>query len=194
LIPSFSIAIIVSIPAYFALKFEKISDLPTETKGFWTFSNFGETNIFRYYVLILMLFETVIPITILAVFNLLSVHRFKKIMKEKIRRQQENKRAEKANIRFTKLIIALTFICIVIRSIDSCSAILYRMILFFRINLTEDQSAVMYLVKHSLLALMFISHALDCSLYYMFDNQIKTLFKKKQVTTSERTDRCRIFC
>ncbi len=200
MIPSFSIAFLSIIPAYFALKFEKVSDSPTETKGFWTFSYFGETNIFRYYVLIMLLFEIVIPITILTVFNLLSVHRFKKIMREKIRRQKDNKKnktaekAEKANIRFTKLIIALTFICIVIRSIDSCSSVFYRLILFYKINLTEDQSAVMYLVKHSVLALMFGAHALDCLLYYIYDKQIKALFKRKSVATSERADRCRIFC
>jgi hypothetical protein len=164
LIFSFSFSVIVITPAYFAIEVKKISDMPTETKGFWTFNYFGQTSFFKYYSVILLLFETVIPITILTLFNVMSVHKFRKLMKQKMRIQQNKnriKKAEKANLRFTKLIIALTFICIVTRTIDSSSSIFLRMTLLFKIDLTENQTALLNLVKIICMGLLFSAHALD---------------------------------
>ena len=176
----YSIAVIFFLPAYFAVKFIKASNRADETKGYWTLTEFGETTVFKCYSLILLVFETIIPLLILIILNVATLYTFNKLMTNKQRRtsqSSDNRNALKANGRFTVLIIALTFICIVTRVFDSSSAIYYRVNLFFDVQLSDLQLALIICLKHIFLFLLFTAHSLDGLMYYIYDKKMSSIFR-----------------
>lgn len=66
-----------------AISIVKLSDSPTETKAYWTFSEFGTSNTFLAYTYVSLLIEILIPILVLAVMNTISVVKFKSMMAQK---------------------------------------------------------------------------------------------------------------
>ena len=90
----------------------------------------------------------------------------------------DNRRADQANNRFTKLTITLTFICIVARTFDTIIAIFNRLRLVYGWILSDDLEALLKLVRAVSYFISFSAHALDGILYYFFDKKIKGLFIK----------------
>lgn len=164
---------ILTVPFYFGVQVVKSSDSPTS--GYWTLTEFGETSFFKIYSVLIMLIESVIPLITLMVLNKISLAKFKIIMWMVV---QDNRRADQANNRFTKLILTLTFICIVTRSFDIAITIYNRAKLFFRIELTEDLNALLRLVRNVSYLLVFAAHALDGLLYYFSDKKMKSIFSR----------------
>ena len=80
LIISFIIPVVFFIPAFTGVKFVRVSD----TKAYWTVT---ETNTIFYqvYALIVLLFENIFPIALLIFLNTVSVVKFKRLMKSKMR-------------------------------------------------------------------------------------------------------------
>ena len=130
-----------------------------------------------------MFIESLVPLVSLIVLNKISLSKFKRIMWMVV---LDNKRADRANNRFTKLIITLTFICIVTRSFDTVMSLSHRAVLFFRIDLTEDLNALLRLFRNVSYLLVFGSHACDGVLYYFYDKKMKSLFRRKPVPASSK--------
>ena len=185
MITCYSVASVFFIPGFFAIKFQKMSTMPDEVQsnkimGYWTLTEFGLSTFFKVYSLILLLFETIIPLGVLITMSVISLRKFRKIMvrKRSIKNDKKNFIIA-AEMNFTRLIIALTSICILTRTFDSIMAIYYREKLFFDIKFSETLDAMLYFIKHISTGLLFGAHSLDGLLYYSYDIQMKRLFDKK---------------
>jgi len=183
LITCYSVASVFFIPGFFAIKFQKISILPDDVQsnkimGFWTLTEFGLSTFFKVYSLILLLFETIIPLGVLITMSVISLRKFRKLMISKRSISMDGSYIIAAEMNFTRLIIALTSICILTRTFDSIMAIYYREKLFFDIKFSETLDAMLYFIKHISTGLLFGAHSLDGLLYYSYDIQMKRLFNQ----------------
>ena len=184
MITCYSVASVFFIPGFFAIKFQKNSILPDDVQsnkimGFWTLTEFGLSTFFKVYSLILLLFETIIPLGVLITISVISLRKFRKLMISKRSISMDGSYIIAAEMNFTRLIIALTSICILTRTFDSIMAIYYREKLFFDIKFSETLDAMLYFIKHISTGLLFGAHSLDGLLYYSYDIQMKRLFDKK---------------
>ncbi len=183
MITCYSVASVFFIPGFFAIKFQKISILPDDVQsnkimGFWTLTEFGLSTFFKVYSLILLLFETIIPLGVLITMSVISLRKFRKLMISKRSISMDGSYIIAAEMNFTRLIIALTSICILTRTFDSIMAIYYREKLFFDIKFSETLDAMLYFIKHISTGLLFGAHSLDGLLYYSYDIQMKRLFNQ----------------
>jgi hypothetical protein len=174
----------------------KLSNSPTETSGYLMFST-SSKNIFNSLVapMGVLFLEIVFPILHLTTFNIVALLRFKKVIDNKRKvlndpsgKSKRNKLSEKANHRFTRLIITLTFICILTRVFDMLTSILMRLkrsvdLLgpngFLDSFLSNENNALLFLLKQTSFMLLFWSHALDGVLYFFYDKQMESLWNKK---------------
>ena len=183
MITCYSVASVFFIPGFFAIKFQKNSILPDDVQsnkimGFWTLTEFGLSTFFKVYSLILLLFETIIPLGVLITISVISLRKFRKLMISKRSISMDGSYIIAAEMNFTRLIIALTSICILTRTFDSIMAIYYREKLFFDIKFSETLDAMLYFIKHISTGLLFGAHSLDGLLYYSYDIQMKRLFNQ----------------
>lgn len=176
--------ILAVLPIYFGVNIVKLTDSPVseaETKGYWALNEFGNTTLFKSYAVMALLFEYLTPLPMLITLNILTVIKFKKVMANKIEvvgRSSETQRAEKAMIRFTRLIITLTFINIVTRTLDSCITVFFRFKIFFNVKISDEVDAILDLARYVSLIPFFGAHALDGVLYYIYDKNMRSLFSR----------------
>jgi hypothetical protein len=153
-----------------------MSNSKTETEGYWRLTDFGNSNFFKAYSVLILLLETIVPLVILLVFNIITLIKFKSIMSKKKRLTNTKTKAKKATIKFTKLILALTFICILARTFDNITAIFKRLKTFYYFQISDEFTALIDLNKQIAYALLFAVHALDGILYFIYDKEIKRVF------------------
>ncbi len=180
------VPILLVIPIPFAITIRKVSDSPTETLGLWTLTDFGNTLFFKVYSVCTLFLESILPLILLISLNTIVHTRFKKLMakKSKALQKQSQKKAEKANNTFTRLIITLTFICIVSRTFDTSIDVFVRAKIFFHFPLSDELYAMAYFIRYVAIFVLLTSHALDGLLYYFFDRNFRALFSRNQVQKS----------
>lgn len=163
------------------LKIVKVDD----NQAYWTLP---ESNVafYQVYVLTVPLVETIIPTVALTIMNIISLVKFNRLIKLKrlISANSGSAYADKANMRFTRLIVALTFICIFARTFDLALAMLFRAKTFLGLSLVDDTTwMILSVLQKFALFSLFSAHALDAILYYHYDTLIKRvlfdLFKKQ---------------
>ncbi len=155
-----------------------MSDSPTETMGYWALTDFGKTSFWKLYSVIIVFIEFILPVLTLCVINAISWAKLRDTLSTKTRITPKNERNnQKANVRFTKIIIILTSICILTRFFDGVMAIFYRLKLFLELNLSDELTALTDLIKFVSLFLMYASHALDGLIYYFYDTNFKRIFQ-----------------
>ena len=176
------------IPSYFGLKVIQVTDSRAEAnvlnftgEAYFQIglSDFGEGSVFKLYGLVLALFEALFPIMSLSIMNIISICKFKKIMREKRRKSEANvltagerSRIDRAEIKFTILIIALTFIQIFCRIFDITAAIFRRLKYVGNANINLSDSLIAVLSELSVF-LMLSAHSFDGILYFFFCTQLK---------------------
>ena len=171
------------LPGSFALNVVEVSDSPTDNY-FQIHLNPDLTQnrlvklIFQFYEIAIAFFEGIFPIMSLTVMNIISIRKFKRIMKDKREMSEgkglmtEKRRFEKADIRFTKLIILLTFIQILTRLFDCIISILLRIKYIENIRIDVSDSLIFFLREVSSI-LLISAHSFDGVLYFLYDTQVK---------------------
>ena len=179
LITCFVVPIIFLSPFPIALQITKVSNSSTETMGYWTLNDIGKTLWFRLYSVIILFIEFVLPVLTLCFNNLISWVKFRNAIKRKkrIKGKQDRVIDREANIRFTKMILVLTLICIVTRFIDAVIAIFYRIKLFFELQFSDESTALLELFRVIGWFLLFTAHALDGLIYFFYDINFRNAFK-----------------
>ena len=174
----FAVSTTILLPAFLAIKVVKSSDSPTETKGYWELNAFGQTAFFKIYSVLLLLVENIIPLITLIVLNKKALSKFKKVMWMVV---LDNRRADRANIRFTRLTFTLTFICIAVRTLDTIIGVFNRGTLVFSWKLSYEQDALLRFIRTISFFFLFGAHAFDNILYFIYDKKLKSLFYKDPV-------------
>lgn len=185
------IPILIVIPVYSAVEIVKLTDSPAENGGFWTLNDFGQCTPFKVYAIVTLLLENVIPVVTLIVLNTITLLKFKRmiwtVLADNRLTNLDASRFSDFNYRYTKLITALTFICIVTRLFDSYVDITNRMRLFCRLVLSDELDALVLFVRAIAFLQLFTVHSLDGILYFVYDKKLKNLFQENflgAITTS----------
>ena len=160
-------------PLYLSITIAKVSDSPLETRGYWSPSELSKTRYFRIYALLMLLMESPIPLVALIALNIAVLVKFRKIMANKRRLRGGGQRVDGAISRFTRLILALSLICIVTRSIDATIAVLRRLNAADLITLSDQYKTVLNFFSRVSIFLMLAEHGLDVLLYYRYDNNLR---------------------
>lgn len=163
----FSLPIIVCIPIYFAFQVNKCS----ATKGFLTLTEFGETVIYQYYFICLIFLENIVPVVSLILLNTTFLVRLKTV-KNGLRSNGNEAGFNSVKITTTKLIIFLTFICIVTRAFDLTVVITNRLRFSSFFSPTDEMVAAIKLLRSISYFLLVAAHALEGILYYCYDRSI----------------------
>lgn len=168
----------------------KLTDSPIETRGYWTKTDFGRTNIFKIYIILIFCFKNILSLVTLITFNLKSLIRFKTLLETvegdnnqctvsmisfREDQNQDGHRVaiKKVNARFTKMVISLTFICISTRFFDLAVCGFFTQRIVFSVDLIND--FLEQLLSALNVFVLITAHALDGLLYYYYDENMKML-------------------
>lgn len=158
-------------PVYLA---STVSKAPTdETKGCYTGPP-DPHDVFKIYFAFVFIIESIIPVVTLLVLNVISLIRLKIVANTLDRRSPVNGTGfTSAKIQATKLIILLTFICIVTRALDCTLGIVNRLRIGSLLSLADEEEAIVALLRAISFSLLFAAHALDGILYYCYDRSLR---------------------
>lgn len=158
----------------------KLSNSPNETRGYWTLNEFGKTKFFGVYALVIILLEFVIPLAMLIVLNLKSLIIFRRMlgMLANRRADQETRRFLDFNTRFTKLVIILTFICILTRTFDMMVNLGHRAVLLFFPDASDELVELFLFLRTVNFLVLITAHAFDGLFYYLYDAKMRNLLGK----------------
>ena len=138
----------------------------------------GQSQFYSYYVLVSLFIETVIPMCLLFIFSIMNITEFKKIMANKLKMVgEENQRMRRTELRFTKLIIILTFIFILAHTLDTMSTISMRFVNILQL-LGPSQPftlSIISLCRQISYFVVFFQHATGIFVYFLMDKNIKGL-------------------
>lgn len=174
----FALSIVAVAPFYFTVTVSRASDSPSETHGFWMASATSNNVFFRSYIAFMYAMETIIPLLTLIALNIVSLIKFNKIMETKRQLQQDGQRIDEAVSRFTRLILALSVICIFTRSFDTTFTFLYRVRVLKLISVSDQvDSLIIFFARFSYM-LMIAEHGFDVLVYHLYDSNLRAYFQR----------------
>ncbi len=165
----FVLPIILVGPGFLAFQVVKSSNRTNETNGYLTTTEFGSTKFFQMYFIIVLLFESVIAVVILLVLNVISLVR----LKNQLAVVRNDVSYQTIKVQITKLIILLTFICVLTRTIDLAITIIVRLNMS-ALNLTNESDFFLLLSRSVAYFQLLLAHAFDGVFYYSYDNLLKS--------------------
>lgn len=133
---------------------------------------------FKAYILALILFSSCIPTISLIVLNILSLFKFKRVMKEKKKFSNERRRIDKANVRFTRLVVSLGFICIVTRVFEAMAYTFDRVRFVFGVSFSQQATSLIDFLFEISSFLLIASYSLDTILYFVLDKQLRRIIRR----------------
>ena len=142
-----------------------------------------KTIFFRAYFVLVSIFESAILIIMLLAFNIISLFKLKILIKTQRVTRNEN-HFKLIKIKITRLIIFLTFICLVTRTLDFIiSTILRVWRLLNKCNSDKKEiEASLLLLRTISFLLIILAHALDSIFYYFGVSLLKAVaidYKRK---------------
>jgi len=166
----FAFPIILISLGYFAFEIANSSNSTNESTRYLTLNEFGKTKLYRVYMNLSVLVETLIPVVALLTLNAISLIRFKKLMTH-----LGPNRSFK--IQTFRLIIMLTFISLITRTFDLAVSVAIRLRVFYKtnVNINTEIDAVLLLMRTVSFFLLFAAHALDGLFYYVYDRTLKSV-------------------
>jgi len=142
-----------------------------------------KTIFFRTYFVLVPIFESAIPIITLLAFNITSLFKLKTLINTQRVTRNEN-HFKLVKIKITRLIIFLTFICLVTRTLDFIISTILRVwgLLNKCNNEKKEIEASLLLLRTISFFLIIFAHALDSIFYYFGDSLLKAVsidYKRK---------------
>lgn len=190
----FLVSLLASLPNTQAFEIMTTSN-SNKTKGYWTKTDFGKTNALEIYLFLSTLWEGILPLALLVCFNMKSLALFNQIVEKsddlemesfQVNSNQSNlemKRFTDVNNRFTRMVISLTFICILTRSSDVVAGIFFFARFCFQEILSEYYSLEQFILAFGMFILI-AAHALDGLLYFYYDRHMNGLLLNSHKATS----------
>lgn len=91
---------------------------------------------------------------------------------------RDDQRVDDAVDNYTRLILALSFICIVTRTFDTAMSIFNRVRVVKGITASNEVDALLRLIRRLSYLLIFAEHGLDVCMYYFSDSTFKGFFRR----------------
>ncbi len=170
----FSIPILLCLPYFFVYK---IAQTPAiEDQYVLELTEFGRSKFVIIYVTLVYILETFIPQILLIVFNVFSILKFHETMINK-RRIAGNRniimRSRRAQMKFMRIQIILSSICIVTRVIDLVSGILIRLAGLDQIDESSGKYEAIKKFSDFSSFLLYVVHAFDGLLFFKMDRNLR---------------------
>lgn len=181
LLVCFLFSVLISLPVYFSVEI-----VETKTNQFEKqLTEFGTSKLYSAYLLFVLFIESILPILFLSTLNVVSVLKFKRLMAKKGHLTKNRTEGKLAEIRFTKMVLILTTICLLSRAMDFAVSSIYRLTII-EDSIFSPTSIRLLLFLMSLIHLFLFSvQALDGLVYVMMDMNLWRLilvtFKLKKV-------------
>lgn len=178
---SFSAPILLFTPLFFGLgvyQTTSVSENVTETFYIVNLTHFGMSQLFSVYSISLFLFQSVIPVTVLAIIGIISVRKFRRLMLIKGHLTKNQTECKKAEVNYTRSVLITTNICVITRILDMCSRNIVRLIQYKFIEVSLTTTALMELVRNCTSSLLFLAIALDGVVYLLIDTRLKQVVSK----------------
>lgn len=169
------------VPFYFAFNVVRVSN---SSLGHMKVTNFGGTMFFKLYAFLFSIVQNIIPTLVLVILNTVSLVKFKRFISKK-RRNASVKRSKinGSEERFTRLILALTFIGIINHFLEFVANTFYRLKVLQVVEFSLRFAEMISVMKIFSLFCKFLEHALDTMLYFVYDTNLRSLvfnlFKKE---------------
>jgi len=158
-----------SLPYYFAIDIVKCVQNGSYTKKL---NKLGVSGVFTAYFFLLLLIETVIPLAIHLFLNIVSIYKFKNLMERHANLTNNQTEARMAEVRFTKMVLLLSFITSVTRILDLIFTIANR-IYYIAPYLFQPGAGDKIMFAKSLSNLIvYGAFALDVLVYLIMDNNL----------------------
>ncbi len=171
------VSIALNLPGMFA-----IGITPPDEDGMsnWYIRDFGYNMYYIIYILALFIFDTIAPPILLSVYGALSVRKFRQALALKARVSQQTTAAERKQNenRFTILIIILTLICAIYRTLDCLTGIVLRIGNFGIVNNSTEALHVIRICRDISHFLVFAAHAVDGAVIFMMDKNLIAIVKQ----------------
>ena len=168
----FTIMFLVSFLMFMVPTYLTIEIVPVE-EGFytWTLSDFGKNKFVPFFFIFQMIFDTVIPILLLVILTVLSVVRFEKFALYK-KVTLERSYYTKSNRRFSAIVIVMTCVFILTRSIDMIGIVGVRMMGFGFFKVTQQIHSEINFFRMISMVLTFTAHSFNGLLFFAFDKNL----------------------
>jgi len=160
---------ICTLPYYFAIDIVKCVQNGSYIKKL---NKFGVSGVFTAYFFSIFLIETVIPLAIHLFLNIVSIYKFKNLMERHANLTNNQTEARMAEVRFTKMVLLLSFITSVTRILDLIFTIGNR-IYYIQPNFFQPGASDQIMFGKSLSNLIvYGAFALDALVYLTMDNNL----------------------
>ena len=141
-------------------------------------SKLGNSALFSFYYLLVFVLESILPIILLLVLSILNINEFKKFMRKKMVKSNDGQRKIKlAEIKFTKVILVLTFLFVLARLFDLLSGILYRLISIGVINYSQVVFSIINFVRQASYFIEFFNYMICIFMLASIDQNFSFLIK-----------------
>ena len=133
-------------------------------------TDFGKSHFYKSYVLLILLLESVVPTVLLIVSNIIILIKFKRRMSKKMTLNiQSRDLIKKSEIKFTKMILALTGVFVCVKTLDMLSTIAFRYASFFNQNISLLNKSLIDLFRQLSYLLVFMQYVLNIFIYVAID-------------------------
>jgi len=178
---SFASPILLFTPLFFGFSiYQTTSNSKNFTETFYivNLTPFGTSKIFSVYSVSVALFQSVIPVTALAIIGVISVRKFKRVMQIKSHLTKNQTECKKAEVNYTRSVLITTNICVITRFSDLCARTIVRLIQYKIIEVSLTTTALMELLRNCTYSLLFLAIAIDGVVYLVIDTRLKQVVSK----------------
>ena len=173
-------AIIVFVPVSVStLPYFTVDIIATNVTGiyYWTSNPFGLSAFYKYYILIVLFIESVIPTILLVMYNLIVLIKYRRHMNEKHKLTKNC--LKKSDVRFTKMILVLTGIFFVTHFFDMVMAILLRYYYYYagdNVTISQLARSLINFLRQFVYLLQYTQYAFNIFIYVANDPNLYKIF------------------
>ncbi len=167
---------LVVIPIYFSIRIYQTDKLGI---FMWEFNAFGSSIHFKVYVMVVLFMETLVPLTILAVLNLIAARKYSSMIPPTVGLTTEClKRRRRAENRCTIMILIMTTVIIVTRILDLIAATGQRTVSLGIYKVTKEMSVLITFFRQVTFLITFTTHSFDCVFIFGMDSNLRRIALK----------------
>jgi hypothetical protein len=175
-----------SLPSQFSIQLECTDN--TTSLYTLTTTDFGDSLVFKYFLIILLLFESVLPHFFMIVLSVLNIIKIKQVMAKQMfnsikisASNQVNQTSNKfklKELRFTKIVLVLTIFFILVHSFDTLTALFVRLISGWSFQFDPNYYYTALFSRQVSYFCMFLHYSIGLIIYMSMDQKIAAAIKQ----------------
>ncbi len=171
----FLVSIPCSLPTWIGLQIREFPGV--KNMYMWDLTEFGKSVFFQYYQIAIFFMESVIPVFTLLILNIYTMRMLQNYLNRKAAMTGKKTETERKK-KFTRIMIALVSLSILVRTIDMIAGIFIRLKVISSLKLTPVTSAIIDLGGSLSLLFMMCHHSFECFIYFHMDSNLNEIVAK----------------